>query len=59
MTRVPILFFNFDLFHSVRSSWRDISTKVIETAPSDHLCLLCKSRAQALRPTTVLRNVVG
>ena len=35
-----ILFFNFDLVHTVCISWPDISTKIIEKAPSDHLCLL-------------------
>ena len=42
-----ILCFNFDFLHTVRSSWPDISTKIIEEAPSDHLCLLCKSRKRA------------
>ena len=46
----------FDPLHIVRSSWPDISTKIIEKAPSNHLCSLSKSRkhasAQALRPIT-------
>ena len=35
-----ILSFNFDLVHTVCISWPGISTKIIEKAPSDHLCLL-------------------
>ena len=31
---------NFDLVHTVCISWPDISTKIIEKAPSDQLCLL-------------------